>query len=163
MSLREIIVDAGQERLRGLETWREDGICLQTTDFTCGAAAAVTALHQLGLQVEESELAIAAYTTPSWGTSSGQLTNAIERLYAKQGIRCRIMRFHSIEEVRGLCPIIATVEHSFMVDHYVAVLSVEEDVVVVGDPLKGLERLSFEAFNRKWRRVGIAVKRELKK
>jgi len=149
-----------RERLNGLETWREDGVCLQTTDFTCGPASAVTALEKLGIEAEESALALAAYTTPSWGTSSGQLAQAIETLYGRQGVRCRIMRFDSIEQLRGICPVIATVEYRFMVDHYVTVLDVEEDTVLVGDPLKGQERLSFEAFEEKWRRVGILVNRE---
>lgn len=147
-------------QLEGLETWREDGICLQTTGFTCGPASAVTALECHGIKAEESELAIAAYTTPSWGTSNRDLADAIEKLYGRQGIRCRIERFDSIEQLRGICPVIATVEYRFMVDHYITVLDIEDDVVLVGDPLKGQDRLSYEAFEEKWRRVGIIVKRQ---
>jgi hypothetical protein len=35
-----------------------DGICLQSTDYTCGPASAVTALRRLGLSAEEGQLAI---------------------------------------------------------------------------------------------------------
>jgi predicted double-glycine peptidase len=149
-----------RERLEGLETWREDGICLQTTDFTCGAAAAVTALHRLGLRAEESELAIAAHTTPSWGASSGQLAGAIELLYGRDGVRCEIKRFSSIQQMGDVCPVIATVKYRFMVDHYVTVLSVDDDELLVADPLKGLEWVPCDAFNAKWRRIGISVLRE---
>ena len=147
-------------RLSRLETWREDGVCLQTTDFTCGAAAAVTALARLGVEAEESALAIASFTTPSRGTSDAQLANAIESLFADQGVVCRVVRFSSVAQMRDCCPVIATVRHTFMVDHYVTVLSVEDAMVVVGDPLRGLERLSFAEFGTKWRRGGIVVRRE---
>ncbi len=148
-----------RQRLQGLETWREDGICLQTTEFTCGPAAAVTSLHQLGLQAEESELAIAACTTPSRGTSVGQLANAIESLFSDQGVKCRFVRFSSVEQMHDLCPVIVTVKYRFMIDHFVTVLAVEDDTVVLADPLKGTERLSYEDFCCKWRRIGIVVTR----
>jgi len=147
-------------RLAGLETWREDGgICLQTTDYTCGAAAAVTALALLGVEAEESVLAIASFTTPSRGTSDSLLSVAIESLFADQGIGCRLIWFSSIDQMRDICPVIATVKHRFMIDHYVTVLAVDDDGVTIADPLKGLERVSYDAFGRKWRRVGIAITR----
>ena len=144
-------------RLAGLETWRENGICLQTTDFTCGPAAAVSALGQLGVQAEESDLAIAAYATPSMGSSLGQLAYAIESLYGDQGIRCGVKRFTSVEQLDGQCPVIVVVKHRFMADHFVAVLSVEDDVVTIADPLKGLERRDAKLFCRQWRFVCICV------
>jgi hypothetical protein len=41
-----------------------DGICRQTTDYTCGPAAAVTALGKLGLTAEEGELAVFLIRVP---------------------------------------------------------------------------------------------------
>ena len=135
------------------------GICLQTTDYTCGAAAAVTALALLGVEAEESALALASFTTPSRGTSDVLLAGAIETLFADQGVACRLIWFSSIEQMRDICPVIVTVKHRFMIDHYVTVLAVEDDGVMIADPLKGLERVSYDAFGRKWRRVGIAITR----
>lgn len=58
-----------------------------------------------------------------------------------------------------ICPVIVTVKHRLMIDHYVTVLAVEDDGVMIADPLEGLERVSYDAFGRKWRRVGIAITR----
>ena len=41
-----------------------DGVCLQGTGYTCGPAAAVTALRQLGLPAEEGEIAVWAEPPP---------------------------------------------------------------------------------------------------
>ena len=44
------------------------GICFQTEDYTCGPAAAVTALRRLGLPAYEGEIAILSHTSPAVGT-----------------------------------------------------------------------------------------------
>jgi predicted double-glycine peptidase len=42
-----------KERLSNLTTRLDsNGICYQSTDYTCGPAAAVTALRRLGLQAD---------------------------------------------------------------------------------------------------------------
>lgn len=46
-----------------------------------------------------------------------------------------------------------------MVDHWVTVLEVTDSEVVVGDPLGGLDRLSYQDFAKKWRFVGIVLRR----
>ncbi len=143
-------------RLAALQTWRENEVCLQTTDFTCGPAAAVSALAQRGVHAEESELAIAAYCTPRLGTSVGPLVQSIESLYGDQGVRCRIVRFESVEQLQARCPVIVPVKYRFMTDHFVTVLQVDEEVVVA-DPLKGLVRYSKDDFGGIWRHVGIVV------
>jgi ABC-type bacteriocin/lantibiotic exporter with double-glycine peptidase domain len=47
-----------------------------------------------------------------------------------------------------------------MVDHWVTVLEVTDTEVVVGDPAGGLDRLSYQDFAKKWRFVGIVLKRK---
>lgn len=143
-------------RLTALETWRENEVCLQTTDFTCGPAAAVSALGQLGLQADESDLAIAAYATPSLGTSVGQLAHAIESLYGSQGVCCSVVRLETVELLRSRCPVIVPVKYRFMADHFVVILEVDDNVVIA-DPLKGLVRYNVTDFRVIWRGVGIIV------
>jgi predicted double-glycine peptidase len=46
-----------------------------------------------------------------------------------------------------------------MVDHYVTVLEVTDSEVVVGDPLDGLDRMSYDEFRRKWRFEGVVLRR----
>src|SRR5579863_7937588 len=46
----------------------EDGVCRQSTTYTCGPASAVTALRKLGFPAEEGQIAILAHTSSSIGT-----------------------------------------------------------------------------------------------
>jgi predicted double-glycine peptidase len=140
-------------------TLTSDGICLQTTRYTCGPAAAVTALGQLGIEAKESELAILAYTSPQMGTVEDLLADAIEKKYADRNVKCTIRFFNSAEELQQNCPVIATVKHSFFVDHFVTVLEVKDGTVIIGDPLAGRVELSYEDFEKKWRYVGIVLKK----
>ena len=60
--------------------------------------------------------------------------------------------------MKDVCPVIALVKYAPLVDHYVTVLEIRKDEVVVGDPLRGRDSLTHEAFLKKWRKVGIVVK-----
>lgn len=139
------------------DTWLEDDVCLQTTRYTCGAASAVTALKQFGIDAEEKEMAYAASTCRAWGTPVYTLAKAIEKTYADQGIVCTIKTFETVDELIENCPVIVVVKHRLMIDHYITVLEVGPDDVLVGDPLSGRERLPRAAFERTWRKIGIIV------
>jgi hypothetical protein len=66
--------------LENLQTrFSNDGVCLQTTKYTCGPAAAVTALARFGIDAQEGELAILAYSSPQMGTADDLLARAIEK------------------------------------------------------------------------------------
>jgi predicted double-glycine peptidase len=149
-----------RKELKKLETTiSTDGVCIQTTKYTCGPAAAVTALGQFGINAQEGELAVLAYTAPAIGTSEDLLANAIEKLYRPEGIYCTIRHFNLISELKDNCPAIAIIKLNFFIDHYVAVLEVTDDKVIIGDPLAGKQKLSYEDFKKKWRFVGIVLKR----
>ena len=136
-----------------------NGICLQSTNYTCGPAAAATALYQLGIRASEGELAIQAHTTPQTGTSDDLLKKAIENLYGDDGIVCTYHCFDSVSQLKGNCPVIVVTKFSFLIDHYVTVLEVNDDKVIIGNPGTGKEVLTYKEFEKKWRSVGIAVKR----
>lgn len=137
-----------------------DGICIQSTDYTCGPAAAVTALAHLGIEAREGEIAVWARTTSHMGTPDDMLARAIEKHYSKEGISCQYRYFVSIEELKMFCPTIAVIKYGFLIDHYVTVLEVLDDKVVIGDPLEGKCVLTFDEFKRKWRSIGIVVRRK---
>ena len=149
-----------RKELENLETvFLDNGICIQTTDYTCGPAAAVTALNQFSIIADEGELAILAYTTPQTGTSDDLLVKAIEKKYGPEGIRCEYRYFTSVEQLKGNYPVIAVVKFSFMIDHYITVLEVTNDKVIIGNPSVGKEVLTYDEFKKKWRHVGIVVKK----
>lgn len=136
-----------------------DGICLQTTDYTCGPASAVTALRKLELPAEEGEIAILSCTSFQEGTPIDMLADGLNRKYAASGLTVECRFFHSIDELKGAGPTLAVIKYGFMVDHWVTVLEVTDSEVVVGDPLGGLSRLSYQDFAKKWRFIGLILKR----
>lgn len=136
------------------------GVCIQQTRYTCGPAAAVTALRQLGIEAQEGQLAIQAYSSPVSGTPEDWLCRAIEILYGHQGVHCSIRSFDSVDRLKGLCPFIAVVGYAPLVDHYVTILEIRNDMIIVGDPAIGKEYLTYEDFKKRWRFIGISVKRK---
>jgi hypothetical protein len=138
-----------------------EGICLQNTGYTCGPAAAVTLLRRLGLPAEEGEIAVLSQTSSATGTPPDLLAEALRQRYGKDGLLVKYRFFKSLEELRQAGLTLAVVKFSFMVDHYVAVLKVTDSVVIVGDPLNGLETVSREEFREQWRFCGIVLQRKI--
>lgn len=148
-------------QLAALETIIDaDGVCLQGTDYTCGPAAAVTALRRLGLPANESELAILAHTSRAAGTPPDILAGILRRRYQSEGLRCEYRCFNSVTDLKQPGCTIAVIKFGFLVDHYVTVLEVNDKEIVVGDPLSGKEKYSHEAFARRWRSSGVVLRRE---
>ena len=141
-----------RDQVSQLETKFQGNVCMQTTDYTCGPASAVTALRVIGIDAAEADIALAADTTPQLGTNEVVLAEAIEELY---GVKCECRYFGDIDEMKGQCPVLAVIEYSFWYDHFVTVLEVSNDQVIIGDPLNGRWRLKRKDFSEKWRKVGI--------
>jgi hypothetical protein len=137
-----------------------DGICRQTTDYTCGPAAAVTALGKLGLTAEEGELAVLSYSSPVTGTLPACLSSALQNRYSADGLRCRYRRFDSIDQLRNAGVTLAVVRDAFLLDHCLAVLEVSDDAVTVADPVTGTRLMPHRQFEEIWRFSGIVLERD---
>lgn len=135
-----------------------DNICVQTTNYTCGPAAAVTALRRLGFAAHEGELAILSHTSPVAGTLPWCLYKAIQQRYAEQGIECQIRRFDSVGELRGQDVTLVVVKDAFLLDHCVAVLEVGDKTITIADPALGRQKMSHKDFEDVWRFYGITIK-----
>ena len=147
-----------QNKLAALQTRVDaDGVCLQSNEYTCGPAAAVTALRLLGFPAEESEIALLARTTSAQGTQPDVLANTLRQRYGADGLTCEYRSFEDVDDLRLPGYTLALVKFAFMVDHYVAVLDVNDTSVVVGDPLSGRQVLPRAEFAKKWRRVGVVL------
>jgi predicted double-glycine peptidase len=131
-----------------------NGVCLQSNEYNCGPAAAVTVLRKIGVPAEEGELALRAHTTRFSGTPTDSLCAAIRSCYA---IPCRTIYCRNVHELKGKEPLIAIVKYSYMVDHFVAVLSVTDTDVILGDPLEGIRTCTHEEFDKEWRKCVIVV------
>jgi hypothetical protein len=149
-----------RKHLAGLTTrFDANGICLQSNDYNCGPAAAVTALRKLGLAAEEGEIAIVAHTSSATGTPPGVLARALQDHYAADGLATRYRVFRGVEELKHGGLTLAVIKYGFWVDHYVTVLEVTDDHVVVGDPSRGLCTFTHQEFLAKWRFVGVVLHR----
>lgn len=134
------------------------GICFQSTNYTCGPAAAVTALGKLGLSADEGELAILSHTSPVAGTLPACLSSALQSRYGAAGLKCQYRHFDSIEQLRNAGVTLAMVRDTFLLDHCLAVLEVSDHTVTVADPIAGTKLISHEQFEKIWRFSGIVLK-----
>jgi hypothetical protein len=149
-----------KERLSSLQTkYDKNGICRQTTDYTCGPAAAVTALGKLGLKAEEGELAVLSYSSPVIGTLPTCLTSALRNRYSADGLNCQYRRFDSIDQLRNAGVTLAVVRDAFLLDHCIAVLDVSDNVVTVADPVTGTRMMPYKQFEEIWKFCGIVLQR----
>ncbi len=139
----------------------KDGFCRQTTDYTCGPAAAVTALERLGLSAKEGELAVLSHSSPVVGTLPALLCSAIESRYKDEGLKCKYQKFDTIEQLRKTGVTLVVVKEGFMLDHCIVVLEVLDDAVAVADPITGKEIIPMEKFEKIWRYSGIILERDI--
>jgi len=135
-----------------------DNVCVQTTNYTCGPAAAVTALRQLGLSAQEGEIAILSHSSPVAGTLPWCLYKALQDRYGAQGLHCQFRRFDSVSQLRQADVTLAVIKDAFLLDHCVAVLEVGDETITIGDPVLGQVRMSYKDFENVWRFYGIALK-----
>ena len=136
-----------------------DGICRQSTRYSCGPAAAVTALGFIGIPADERELAWHARTSPFTGTQTDDLCDAVLARYGDIGVQCEYRRFDRLDELQGQLPAIVSIRWTLIFDHFVAILDITEDEVVAGDPIGGLTTWPREEFEQIWRRRGFAISR----
>jgi hypothetical protein len=147
--------------LTGLATRIDsDGICLQSTSYTCGPASAVTALRKLGFKAEEGELAILAHTTSATGTPPDVLALVLQKHYADKGLACEYRLFKDLDQLKESGLTLAVIKFDIMTDHYVTVLKVTDRDVIIGDPISGMAKLSHDEFKEKWRYAGIVMGRK---
>lgn len=137
-----------------------DGICLQSRSYTCGPAAAVTALRKLGFAAQEGEIAMLSNTSPITGTLPRRLYIALQNRYRRQGLKCQYRYFDSVGQLKGSGITLAVVKDAFLLDHCVAVLEVSDQMVVIADPVAGKQYMSHEQFEKIWRFCGIVLERD---
>jgi hypothetical protein len=125
------------------------GVCRQTRNFTCGPASAVTCLRVLGIPCDEGPLAAAAGAGPFVGTDPILLERAINGVATPSHVHCTYRVVDSLESVRT--PFIATMWIPPIGGHYVAVLDVSANKVIVGDPMNGRCTWDRKEFEQDWK------------
>ena len=94
------------------------------------------------------------------GTPPDILAEVLQKKYSKDGLIVEYRTFNDIAELKEAGLTLAVIKFGFMVDHFVTVLEVTDSEVVVGDPLNGLDRMSYDDFRKEWRFVGVVLKRK---
>jgi predicted double-glycine peptidase len=138
-----------------------DGVCRQSQSFTCGPAAAVTALNYFGFNATEGGLAVAARTSPVIGTSPWNLYQVLKDNYASEGLLCRFDYLDSLDAIPTDSVTLVVVRDATMLDHCVAVMGYTDRTVTIADPMEGLVHIPRLQFTQQWRHCGIVLQRSL--
>lgn len=127
---------------------------LQSTGWSCGAAALAWTARLQGVPASERQMAELAVSAPLRGTSLRGMVRALHRV----GLPATAHRGATWEELRAApMPAIVGWKLGATVGHSVVVLRVEDEQVIVGDPLIGEVPYTREEFLASWDREVIVV------
>jgi len=138
----------------------ENGICRQTTGYTCVAASMVTMLRAHGISADEKEMAELAYTQVNGGATDSRTLWALERKLAGTGLRAEYRALDERGIIEAAKPFMVQLDWGFFISHMVPVMEATASQVVIGDPLNGERRVPMEEFMRKWKGMGIMLEAE---
>jgi hypothetical protein len=133
------------------------GVCLQNTPYTCGPAAAVTALNKLGIHATEGMLAVQARTCPFMGTTTFDLCRAINGAAAKSGLKAVFCRLNSLDQLPKNSGVLLLLKEGFMLTHCVALLDISDQTVTFADPAEGMICLPKKIFTSLWTGQAIII------
>jgi hypothetical protein len=167
---------AGQRLASVPASFDSNGVCLQSTSFTCGPAAAATALHRLGVDVSEGQMAVLSHSCPFIGTSDYDLMQAVSKVTSRervmcnpaqpgvpmsigmpQKIECTYGRWDKLPSVSGRQVLLVILQQGMWMNHCVAVLKTTDKAVVFADPAEGIITLSQKHFQQLWTGRGILL------
>ena len=134
-----------------------EGICFQSTGWTCGPAAAVTLLGQLGLPATEGEMTRLCQTEPWFGTNQVMLALALREKALPAGYDFVVLRSDWQDLRSRRLPAIADVWLNAHTLHCTVVLDVDDGHVTLLDPLRGKQRLTREEFLSEWLNSLVAI------
>lgn len=128
-----------------------DGVCLQTSESSCGPACAATLLKRRGQTMTEVEIARASFTSRT-GTENWYLARALR----KCGMDVRFVLQTNLSDAWPY-PAIAGVRlpKSDNSGHFITVLDRRGDNYVIGDPIEGEINLSQAEFRRLYTFTGF--------
>jgi hypothetical protein len=126
----------------------DDGVCLQSTPSTGGAAAVATILKDLGEDTKESELAAEAHSYIG-GTEAWYLARTVR----SRGFDVRFDFALGFKADADFPAVVGVRLDS--VGHFIPILRREGDQFLVGDPLRGRELLSREELLQRYDFTGF--------
>ena len=130
--------------------WR-DGVCLQSTASTCGPCSVATLLKRKGIELTETEVAQAAYSS-SRGTEVWYLA----RIMQAHGLQTEFV-FDPPQQMPLRYPAIAGVrlDNPAGIGHFITILNQIGADYEIADPLLGKLKLSIEQLTEKYYFTGF--------
>jgi hypothetical protein len=149
------------------------GVCRQTSQASCSAAAAATLLGQYGIKSSEPEMATLCLTSDR-GTLNHGIYRGLRLKTAGTGLDVYMFNNGTIDDLYGAGPVLLSVklEDDMNVDprytrnwgwipgvaHSVVLIgAISEDLFLVADPATGLERWSRRDLQVLWHGVGVRL------
>lgn len=129
------------------DQWRDEA-CLQSTPSTCGPASIASILRFHGMPASEREIARAAHTYAG-GTEAWYLA----RYVRSRGLAASFDFRPGLPEDLRLPALIGVRLGGF--GHFMPVLSRDKDMLVVADPLHGLETIHLKELEKRCRLTGF--------
>lgn len=147
----------GHARLRGRVG--ADGVCLQTSAYSCGPAAAASLLHLHGVAATEREMAVECATRAGMGGSSEcGLMLGLRRMLPGREIRIAVCRYEELP-----VPCLVSMRINFLFGHALVVEKAGPEGVELIDPASGRTGMTREMFEREWTGAAIYVAPDNKK
>ena len=153
------------ERWYGALTGEVDGTgwCAQTSDYTCGAAAAAMLLRAAGVETNEQEMARECLVRAGVGVTDYTLLRGLRRKLEGTGWRVELRRGLSYEDlIRLPKPCLVSLQQAWLLDHVVVVEWADGRMTQFADPdpLVGRRIVDWRSFARDWRGDALVLLRE---
>lgn len=137
----------------------EDGLCRQSTGYTCVAASMVTMLRANGIDADEHEMAELAYTQVNGGATDSRALWALDKKLEGTPWRADYQRLDQAGIIEVNKPCMVQLDWGFFVSHMVPLLSATPERVVIGDPLSGRREMPMVDFMKSWKGSAISLRK----
>lgn len=146
------------ERPKGLTgVVNQEGVCIQSTTYSCAPAAAVTMLHRYGISATEDEMARLCATrggsTLMSGTSDAGILRGLRHKLRDQGTP--VISTPRYERIP--VPSLVAIQLNPRLSHCIMVAAVEPGQVRIVDPMYGRGTIARALFERIWQKSAIHV------
>jgi len=133
------------------------GICMQTFSHSCGAAAASTILNQYNINTSEKEMAVLCGTNKYTGTDEFKICRGIRKKINNNNVKVILKKMEWDDIKPDVLPFMAVIKIAFMSDHWVVIMSKNNDSLKVYDPFVGIYDLRKKEFLKVWRKTVVRL------
>jgi predicted double-glycine peptidase len=143
-----------------MELGFEDGICRQSTDYTCAPASCVNLLNMLGIKTTEREMTILC-ATQRLGSAHINIYRGLRIMLEKNGYEVSLTRETPETLSKITVPFITNIYMQGRILHAVTVLKVDKSCVDLAETIRGtVMSVSVAEFLKCWDGLVFQVKKK---